>query len=138
MFASHGYALVVITNQSGIARGYYDVADVHALHMWVNEQLAVKGVGIEAFYHCPHHPTFSGPCVCRKPSAHLILQAAKELHLDVTRSHMIGDKISDVEAGLAAGCASYLIAKHDEPALPQGGLRVPSLLHAARRICKCK
>ncbi len=135
MFVSHGYTLVVVTNQSGIARGYYDASAVHALHAWVNEELAKEGLHIEAFYHCPHHPKFSGPCACRKPSPHLLLQAAQELNLDLTRSHMIGDKMGDVEAGRGAGCASYLITTQENMALPDGAVVVPSLLHAARRIC---
>ncbi len=144
MFAKKGYALVVITNQSGIARGYYTVQHMHDLHAWVNAELAQHHLCIDAFYHCPHHPNITGPCSCRKPSPHLLLQAAKDLQLDVSRSYMIGDKISDAEAGAAAGCASYLISASCDTAqntplsflsaqAPMG--RVSSLLEAAHSIC---
>ncbi len=137
LFAQKGYALVVITNQSGIARGYYTAADVHTLHTWLNATLNKQGLHIDAFYYCPHHPDFSGPCSCRKPSPYLLYQAAQDLDLDLSRSFMIGDKMSDVQAGLAAGCAAYLIDEKKPELLQegQGAQRVPSLLAAAHEIC---
>ncbi len=141
LFASKGYALVVITNQSGIARGYYTASAMHSLHDWVNAELAKSHLVIDAFYHCPHHPQFSGPCTCRKPSPELLLKAAQELQLDVQHSYMIGDKMSDVQAGLAAGCTSYLIADQNaerEQNLPPKAFCVPSLWAAAQAICKGK
>ncbi len=134
MFTQQGYALIVITNQSGIARGYYDEDAVHTLHSWVNADLAKQNLHIDAFYHCPHHPQFSGICPCRKPSAHLLLQAAQEWNIDLESSFMIGDKMSDVDAGHAAGCISYLIGHSADVKAPHG-FCVPSLLDAAKHIC---
>ncbi len=140
MLSQKGYALVVISNQSGIARGYYTAADVHTLHTWLNTTLAKEGLCIDAFYHCPHHPEFSEPCSCRKPSPHMLLQAAQDLQLDLSRSYMVGDKISDVQAGLAAGCTSYLIdakrvGQSQSLAQEAGVHYVSSLFAAAQAIC---
>ncbi len=135
MLREKGYALVVITNQSGIARGYYTAQDMHNLHAWVNTCLAQQNLHLDAFYHCPHHPNFSGACSCRKPSPFLLQKAAQELQLDLTQSFMIGDKMSDVKAGLAAGCAAYLIGNSQEN-LPSGARAVSSLYEAAQEICR--
>jgi D-glycero-D-manno-heptose 1,7-bisphosphate phosphatase len=129
-----GYRLVVVSNQSGLARGLYGKEAVDALHRRVNEDLAGFGAVIEAFYYCPHHPEFSGDCSCRKPKPGLLLQAADELGLDCRASWMIGDKMSDILAGRAAGCRSILVrtgygrqAEADAPA----GLPVVDDLSAA-------
>lgn len=101
-----GYRLVVVTNQSAIARGYASREQVDQLHAWVDQQLRQQGVQLAGWYLCPHHPHISGPCSCRKPKPGLLLQAAHELGLNLAASWMIGDKASDVEAGQAAGCRS--------------------------------
>jgi D-glycero-D-manno-heptose 1,7-bisphosphate phosphatase len=132
-----GYRLVVVSNQSGLARGLYGTADVDALHDYVNEDLAGRGAIIDAFYYCPHHPDFTGDCSCRKPKPGLLLRATEELGLDCKRSWMIGDKISDIRAGRAAGCRSILVrtgyghrAEADMPA----GLPVADDLRAAAEL----
>jgi histidinol-phosphate phosphatase family protein len=96
------FALVIISNQSGLGRGLITQAQAHAVHDRVIEQFARGGVEFAGAYYCPHTPDES--CACRKPAPGLILAAARELGLDLTRSCMIGDKPSDVAAGLAAGC----------------------------------
>lgn len=103
------YLVVVVTNQAGIARGLYRPEDVLELHYWVNMQLAEVGAKIDGFYFCPHHPEFTGDCACRKPKPGMLLQAAQELGIDLKNSWMVGDKMSDVEAGMAAGCKSILV-----------------------------
>lgn len=104
------YLLVVITNQAGIARGYYTEEQMHALHTWVNVQLRQHGVSISGFYFCPHHPEFTpGGCTCRKPSPLLLKKAAAELNIDLGKSWMVGDKLLDIQAGNAAGCRSILV-----------------------------
>lgn len=104
------YLLVVITNQAGIARGYYTEEQVHALHTWVNLQLRQHGVSISGFYFCPHHPEFThGGCTCRKPSPLLLKKASVELDIDLGKSWMVGDKLLDIQAGNAAGCRSILV-----------------------------
>ncbi len=139
IFAAAGYALVVVTNQSGIARGYYTEDAVQHLHAFANSDLRHQGhsVQIDAFYYCPHHPDFSGKCTCRKPEPGLLLSAAQHLHLDLTRSWMIGDKARDVLAGLHAGCQSILLAsatEQEEKAKVPHALYMPTLLDAAKYI----
>ena len=105
-----GFALVVVTNQSGIARGMYAREDVDVLHAWVQEDLLLRaGIRFEGFYVCPHHPDFSGECQCRKPGPGMLLMAAAEHGLDLSASWMIGDKSADVLAGRAAGCRTVLV-----------------------------
>ncbi len=98
---SLGLVLVVVTNQSGIGRGYYTEADFAVLSDWMTAALAAQDVQISAIYHCPHAP--EAGCDCRKPQPGMLLRAARELGLDCARSVMIGDKESDVEAARRAG-----------------------------------
>lgn len=105
-----GYLAVVTTNQSGVARGMFDLAAVHAVHDRIQELLADDGEQLDAFYICCHHPQYTGSCDCRKPAPGLILRAAAELDIDPASSYMVGDRLSDLEAGRRAGCrASYLV-----------------------------
>ncbi|WP_157267754.1 D-glycero-alpha-D-manno-heptose-1,7-bisphosphate 7-phosphatase [Azohydromonas aeria] len=110
------HALVVVTNQSGIARGYYTEAQHHALGEHLRALLRPHGVQIEAIYHCPHHPEaalaqWRLDCDCRKPAPGMLLRAAAELGLDLRASLLAGDRASDVAAGRAAGVGRcFLIA----------------------------
>ena len=104
-----GYAVVVVTNQSGIARGLYDLAAMQAVHDHLQALLAPRGAHVDAFFFCPHHPDFTGPCTCRKPAPGMLLVAAQELGLDLQRSWMIGDTAGDIDAGRAAGCRTILV-----------------------------
>lgn len=112
-FHKAGFKLVVVTNQSGIARGYYNQTQLARLEEWVNRQLQPYGCPIDAWYHCPHLPD-SG-CQCRKPGPGMILEAASRLHIDLSHSWMLGDKISDVEAGFRTGCHAGLIFNPQYP-----------------------
>jgi len=96
MLRRAGYALVVVTNQSGIARGLYGEADYHAVSTRLNEVLAQAGVPLDGVYYCPHLPDVTGPCSCRKPATGMYLQASAELGLDPSRSWFVGDKVTDV------------------------------------------
>jgi len=109
-----GMKAVVITNQSGIARGYFTEDFVRSVHDRINELLGAEGARIDGFYVCPHHPIYGNGiykqhCQCRKPEPGLFLQAAEELHIDLTRSYMIGDMLKDIEAGKKAGARGILV-----------------------------
>lgn len=98
-----GYKVIVVTNQAGIARGYYTENEMRALHRYMNERLAEYGSHIDAFYFCPHHPDFTGPCHCRKPEPGMIEDAIREFDLDPTQCILFGDQPWDVEAGAQCG-----------------------------------
>ena len=100
-FAKAGYALVVVTNQSGIGRGYYTLEQFDELCGFMLGEFEKEGVKIEKIYFCPHAP--EADCLCRKPKPGMLIKAANELNIDLARSIMIGDKDSDVQAGQSAG-----------------------------------
>ncbi len=109
-----GFVVIVVTTQSGIGRGYYDEAALCALHRHLDRELAAFGAAVDAYYFCPHHPQhgvgeYRRECACRKPLPGMLLQAATDLGIDLAASYMIGDKLADVEAGLAAGCQPLLV-----------------------------
>ncbi|MCK4303999.1 MAG: lipopolysaccharide heptosyltransferase II [Candidatus Eisenbacteria sp.] len=104
-----GFRLVVVTNQSGIARGYFSREEVDAVHAELQRQLRLHAVQIDRFYICLHHPDHTGPCACRKPEPGMLLEAIADLDLDPGRSFMIGDTREDLLAGLAAGCHPVLV-----------------------------
>jgi D-glycero-D-manno-heptose 1,7-bisphosphate phosphatase len=109
-----GFLLIVVTNQSGVARGYFDMAAVERLHSHMQQLLSQNGVRLSGIYCCPHHPTagvgeYLTDCNCRKGKPGMLQQAARELEIDLQSSFMIGDKEADFLAGLAAGCTSYLV-----------------------------
>ena len=124
-FKDQGYKLVVITNQAGVARGYYTEEDVKELHRYMNELLAGQGAGIDAFYYCPHHPEhgigkYKIPCHCRKPETGMFEMAEQDFEVDKASSWMIGDKLIDIEAGRNYGVRTVLVGTgygagvHDE------------------------
>lgn len=103
-----GYKLVVVTNQSGIGRGYYTPEDFERLTQWMKGEFLKQGIEISGVYFCPHHPQnaqgdYLRQCECRKPAPGMLLRAATELNLDLSLSIMVGDKESDIEAGRRAG-----------------------------------
>ncbi len=113
-----GYTLVVVTNQSGIARGYYTEEQYQALTAAMKQALADAGAAVDAVYHCPHHPKgevaeLAIECDCRKPAPGMILRAARELNLSLPDSILIGDKPSDIEAARAAGLGKAYIVQSD-------------------------
>lgn len=122
-----GFRLVVVTNQSGIARGRYTEADFLRLSDWMRGRFAQAGAPLAGVYHCPHHPegtvaALRRACDCRKPAPGLLLRAIDELGLDPRRSVLFGDKRSDLQAARAAGLARAVLLATDglhwDPAVP--------------------
>ena len=105
-----GYILVVVTNQSGIARGLYAEADFHAVQQRLTELLAHEGIHLDAVYYCPHHPDFTGPCDCRKPGPGMYREAERNLNVDLANSVYIGDRLKDVLPARDFGGVGILLA----------------------------
>lgn len=108
--------VVVVTNQSGIARGYYTEADYDRVRLRMAALLGKEGARVDATYHCPHHPDFTGPCECRKPGTLLFRRAAEELDLDLAASWFIGDTLRDVSPARALGGTGILVPSTGTPA----------------------
>lgn len=105
------FLVVVVSNQSGVGRGYYDNTAVEKLQRHVDEELARAGAWVDGWYFCPHLPPADGEtgCPCRKPLPGMLLQAAAELNINLSESFMVGDKLVDVLAARAAGCIPLLV-----------------------------
>ncbi len=126
-----GFLVVLVTNQSGIARGFFSEAFVHDTHVLLQQMLRNEGARLDGIYFCPHHPTegkthYTMECECRKPGTGLIDRAARDLDIDVKQSYVVGDKWSDVELGQRAGAHTILVMSgfaQDDP----GNTRPPHL-----------
>jgi D,D-heptose 1,7-bisphosphate phosphatase len=139
-----GYDLVIVTNQSAVAQGGCNEADVRGMHTYVKHRLADEGVSLAGFYYCPHQADapvipYAVPCECRKPQPGLLLQASRELRLDLAQSWMVGDILHDVEAGRWAGCRTVLLDNGHETEWHLTEVRwpdhiAPTLLKAAQLI----
>ncbi len=114
-----GYVAVLATNQPGVAKGSVTIAGLDRIHERLLDLLANDGGGLDRICYCPHHPVgrdgsptlFVQVCDCRKPAAGMLLKAAKEMGIDLSRSWMVGDKMLDVKAGKAAGCKTILLTE---------------------------
>jgi D-glycero-D-manno-heptose 1,7-bisphosphate phosphatase len=109
-----GLKTVVITNQSGVARGFFTEECVRIINSSLNEMLRLEGAFIDRFYYCPHHPTagnepYRRVCDCRKPAPGMLLQAAEDLSIDLAASYVIGDMLKDLEAGRRVGAKGILV-----------------------------
>jgi len=138
----HGFLVVVVTNQSGIARGLYTVAEYTAVQRRLSELLGAEGgAHLDGAYFCPHHPRFTGPCDCRKPATKLFRDAAQALDIDFTQSWWVGDRLTDVEPAAELGGNAILVAT-GEGNLNQGQARsrgvtvVADLATAAKEIVR--
>jgi D-glycero-D-manno-heptose 1,7-bisphosphate phosphatase len=139
-----GYRLVVVTNQSGVARGYFTEREIEAVGAYLARTLAVSGVTLTGFYFCPHLADgcvegYSFACGCRKPEIGLILEAARRHDLDLPRSWFVGDIASDIEAGRRAGCRTVLVGDRGQIATELSAGPAPDrvaadLAEAARAI----
>lgn len=109
-----GFAVVVATNQSAVGRGLLSLENLNSIHREIRYQLKTEGAQIDEIFFCPHHPTeatrtYRSNCTCRKPKPGMLEKAARQLTLDLRKSFMIGDTLSDIKTGHAAGCRSILV-----------------------------
>ena len=131
-WVAQGYLPIIVTNQSGIARGYYTSDDVNALHTWLQQQFSEAGLPHIPYYFCPHHPVL-GPagvasdCDCRKPKPGMFLQAISEHNVDASRSIMVGDKLTDIEAARSAGVNTCILVSDKELTAPADVMRIKRL-----------
>lgn len=140
-----GYKLIIISNQSGVARGYFPELALLAVETRLRHLLADIGVPLTGFYYCPHHlegniHPYNISCLCRKPEPGLIVSAAQDCKIDLTSSWFIGDILNDVEAGYRAGCQTVLIDNGNETEWVYSPQRIPDyiatdLAHASDLIC---
>ena len=110
-FQSLGYKIIVITNQSGIYRGYYTEQDYQKVTQWMLNQFEKENINILDIFHCPHGP--DSTCNCRKPKPGMLLRAAQENNIDLQKSFLIGDSMTDIEAASAAGCKGILLKENE-------------------------
>ncbi len=144
LLQEHGYQLIVITNQSGIARGFFEEWDLHPVRQRIGELLAPAGIVLTDFYYCPHHPEgtvskYAVDCFCRKPQPGMLYRAALEHDIRLADSWVVGDILHDVEAGNRAGCKTILVDNHHETEWNLNTIRRPkftvkNLESAARSI----
>ena len=131
LLQDEGYLLIIVTNQSGIAKGYFTELELAILINKIRTDMAGHGIDIAGFYYCPHFPDtalpeFNKTCTCRKPAAGLILQAASDFQIDLSRSWMIGDILDDMEAGKRAGCKTILLNVGNETEWQMNDYRLPN------------
>ncbi|HEJ0331510.1 TPA: D-glycero-beta-D-manno-heptose 1,7-bisphosphate 7-phosphatase [Serratia marcescens] len=120
-----GFALVMVTNQSGIARGKFSEDQFMYLTEWMDWSLADRDVDFDGIYFCPHHPEavveeYRQVCDCRKPQPGMLLQAQQELNIDMAASYMVGDKPEDMQAAIAAGVGTKVLVRTGKPVTEQG------------------
>lgn len=128
-----GYLLVLVTNQSGIARGYFSEAQFHRLTEWMDWSLDEDyGVVLDGIYYCPHHPEGQGEyreeCDCRKPKAGMFIQAMSDLNIDPAQSYMVGDKLEDLLAAEAAGVKTKVLVRTGKAISAEGEAKADLIL----------
>lgn len=133
-----GYQIIIITNQAGIGRGYYSEADFAGLTDWMLGEFAAQGVDIKSVYYCPHHPKagigdYKVSCDCRKPAPGMLLKAQADHAIDLSASYLVGDKLSDIGAGIRAGLKhSFLVRGRYDEQEPTENPRFDNLLDVVR------
>lgn len=119
-FHQKGFKVIVITNQAGVAHGFYNEEDVRILHHHIDELLLKEGTYIDAYYFCPHHPNgsvleYSGSCECRKPNTGMLKKALRDFDIDLERSYIVGDKEIDIETGKNFGLGKCILVRSGHP-----------------------
>jgi histidinol-phosphate phosphatase family protein len=127
-----GFLIIVITNQRCVAKGLITLAELEVIHEKMRAELACAGSTLDGVYYCPHE--VEPPCMCRKPRPGLLLKAARDHHIDLTLSWMIGDSDIDVQAGRSAGCNTVRLLQSGESESIQSDLMATTLLDATRNI----
>lgn len=133
LLQGEGYLLFIITNQAGVAHGYFPEEQLLAVRQKIESLFAANKLHLSGFYYCPHHPEgivkkYVIQCTCRKPLPGLLLRAAEENDIDLSQSWMIGDILNDTEAGLRAGCKTILIDNGNETEWKNGKYRRPNFI----------
>jgi D,D-heptose 1,7-bisphosphate phosphatase len=143
MLCENGYKLIVVTNQSGVARGYFGEKELHDVEQKLKSLLKSFGIMLSAFYYCPHHPQgiiqeYAVNCDCRKPLPGMLVYAAEANNINLSASWMIGDILNDVEAGNRAGCKTILIDNGNETEWLTGEFRRPTIIcHSINEAADC-
>ena len=127
---AHGFLVITVSNQSGIARGLYGVEEYNAVQRRLVELLESRGAHLDGAWFCPHHPRFTEACECRKPGSKLFLEARDALDIDFARSWWVGDRLSDVQPALTLGGHGILVAT-GEGNLHQGQARASGVMVVA-------
>ena len=132
----HGFKVIIITNQSGIARGYFTTQTLDRIHQKMVDELSHYGAVLDAIYYCPHHP--DDGCECRKPKTALFRRAAREIDIEFGLSYAVGDSSIDIEAGKALGCKTVLVTTgpKQEDRLIHADYTANSLVQAAQLILR--
>lgn len=133
LLCAQGYSLIIVSNQAGVALGYFTEAQLKLAMEKLQKLLLEAGVPIDDIYYCPHHPDaklakYKKRCVCRKPAPGLLLRAAQDYDINLSDSWMIGDILNDIEAGNRAGCRSILIDNGNETEWLTGRFRRPAYI----------
>nr|WP_230326836.1 MULTISPECIES: D-glycero-beta-D-manno-heptose 1,7-bisphosphate 7-phosphatase [unclassified Serratia (in: enterobacteria)] len=136
---SMGFALVLVTNQSGIARGKFSEEQFMRLTEWMDWSMADRDVDLDGIYFCPHHPEavieeYRQVCDCRKPQPGMLLQAQKELNIDLAASYMVGDKIEDMQAAAAAGVGTKVLVRTGKPVTEEGEKAADWVLNSLQEL----
>jgi D-glycero-D-manno-heptose 1,7-bisphosphate phosphatase len=141
-----GYKVIVVTNQAGVGRGYFDEPFVDETHRAITTMLGEGGATIDAFYYCPHHPdaeveAYRAICDCRKPQPGMIRRAAADHGLDLSRSFIVGDRSGDLDAGTAVGARGILVRtgygyRHEAAARTHGAFVADHLMQAVSWILR--
>src|SRR6267143_5042007 len=129
-----GFHVIEASNQRCVAKGLITVHELHSIHQRMSDELAAAGATIDAIYSCPHEEW--PPCGCRKPAPGMLLTAAREHHIQLTESWMIGDSDTDVQAGRRAGCRTARVLSGDQTANSDADVVAPSLLEAIHQILR--
>jgi len=133
----HGFKVIIVTNQSGIARGYFTEEVLTSIHDKLRRELAAHEAYVDAIYYCGHHP--DNGCDCRKPKPKMVFQAASDFNLDLSQSYVIGDSQMDIEMGITAGCKTILVGqertnKKSNSSLVKPDYITPDVIKAAHLI----